>query len=190
MKVVCIDTAINIRRLSRQILKNEPKIIEKYPSTSDGGTNLGINSLTSRFCHFNILDWWGTKSLKKCIREGYEEYTKIIDTPLYVQCWANVMRKNEKIDCHSHSISKHIGEHHHLCGNLCVKVDGSISTYYDGNPILNKEGQMSFFAAYVDHWTDAYRGNEERITVAFDILSEFMWENDIVLDMKSHWVRI
>ena len=31
MKVLCIDTAINIRRLSRQILKNEPKILKKYP---------------------------------------------------------------------------------------------------------------------------------------------------------------
>ena len=103
-KVICILTDINVKKLAKKILKNEPRIIKKYPAKSidlkydfDGDTGLGLNSLTSRSCHYNLLNWWGTGLLRKWIRQGYEEYNNIRGRPLYVQCWANVMRKGEKI---------------------------------------------------------------------------------------------
>ena len=105
MKVVLISPDVNVHRLSQQILKNEPKIIDRHPPTGfdhggDGGTGLGPNSLTSRFFYFNVLRWWGTRALRKGIRKGYETYTNIKDKPIYVQCWANVMRKGQKIKSH------------------------------------------------------------------------------------------
>ena len=79
-KILTIPTDINVEKLAKKILKNEPKIIKKYPAKGidgiydfDGETGLGPNSLTSRSCHFNVLDWWGTRSLRRWIRTGFEK---------------------------------------------------------------------------------------------------------------------
>ena len=196
-KVICVPTDINVDKLAKKILNNEPKIIKKYPAKGidlkydfDGNTGLGSNSLTSRSCHFNILDWWGTGSLRRWMRDGYEKYHNIQDTPLYVQCWANVMRKGDQIKAHKHESWDGTSPVKHLCGHLSVQVDGSTSTYYDGSPILNKNGQMTFFPAHTFHWTDRYGNNSERITVAFDILSEEFYNEDIFDQYKKHWVKI
>ena len=192
-----IKTDINLKKLAKQILKNEPKIIKKYPAKTinlkedfDGATGLGFNSLTSRSCHFNILDWWGTGSLRRWMRDGYEKYHNIQDTPLYVQCWANVMRKGDQIKSHKHESRDGVSPIKHLCGHLSVQVDGSTSTYYDGSPILNKNGQMTFFPAHTFQWTDRYENNSDRITVAFDILSGEFYNEDIFDQYKKHWVKI
>ena len=196
-KVICVPTDINVDKLAKKILNNEPKIIKKYPAKGidlkydfDGNTGLGSNSLTSRSCHFNILDWWGTGSLRRWMRDGYEKYHNIQDTPLYVQCWANVMRKGDQIKPHKHESWDGTSPVSHLCGHLSVQVDGSTSTYYDGSPILNKNGQMTFFPAHTFHWTDRYENNSERITVAFDILSGEFYNEDIFDQYKKHWVKI
>ena len=196
-KVICVPTDINVDKLAKKILNNEPKIIKKYPAKGidlkydfDGNTGLGSNSLTSRSCHFNILDWWGTGSLRRWMRDGYEKYHNIQDTPLYVQCWANVMRKGDQIKAHKHESYNRTSPVKHLCGHLSVQVDGSTSTYYDGSPILNKNGQMTFFPAHTFHWTDRYENNSERITVAFDILSGEFYNEDIFDQYKKHWVKI
>lgn len=197
MIVLSVPTDINIKKLARKILKNEPKIIKKYPAKGinlkddfDGQTGLGFNSLTSRAAHFNVLNWWGTGSLRKWIRNGYEKYNNIKDKPLYVQCWANVMRKGEKIESHKHENHSGTNTEKHLCGHLCIQVDGSTSTYYEGNPLLNVGGEMIFFPAHTFHWTDTYENNNERITIAFDILSEEFYNIDILDQFKYHWVKI
>ena len=195
MKVFSISSDVNVHKLSQQILRNEPKILNQYPPTdfndeySDGGTGLGLESLTSRFFHFNVLKWWGTGLLKKNIRNGYEKYNKIKNKPLYVQCWANVMRKGNKINSHVHN-DPHISSINALSGHLNVKVDGSTSTYYNGEPKLNIQGEMTFFPSWMPHWTDTYNGEEERITVAFDITSKDHFDIDIHKDARSHWVKI
>ena len=196
-KVICVPTDINVDKLAKKILNNEPKIIKKYPAKSidfkydfDGNTGLGSNSLTSRSCHYNLLNWWGIGPLKKWMRDGYENYNNIAGKPLYVQCWANVMRKGDQIKAHKHESWDGTSPVKHLCGHLSVQVDGSTSTYYDGSPILNKNGQMTFFPAHTFHWTDRYGNNSERITVAFDILSEEFYNEDIFDQYKKHWVKI
>ena len=196
-KVICIPTDIDVGKLGKKILRNEPKVIKKYPAKNwnlssdfDGDTGLGYNSLTSRSCHFNLLDWWGTGKIRKWIRKGYEEYNDIKDTPLYVQCWANVMRYGEQIKSHRHSESLEVGGDRFLSGHLNVQVDGSTSTYYEGERILNECGMMTFFPAYMNHWTDMYKNNGERITIAFDILNEDFYNWDIRDEYKNHWVKI
>tara|TARA_Y100000589_G_scaffold329452_1_gene376049 strand:+ start:1781 stop:2380 length:600 start_codon:yes stop_codon:yes gene_type:complete len=199
MKVIEIPTNINIKKLSKQVLKNEPKVIKKHPaktidfkSNFDGQTGLGYNSLTSRSCHFNVLNWWNKRSLKEYIRHGYEMYTGIKGKSLYVQCWANVMRKGEQIKSHSHSFQDNLNvpEYLHLCGHLCVQVDGTTSTYYEGSKILNKNGTIVLFPSWAKHWTDVYEGDGERITVAFDIYNQELYDVGVIDIAKSHWVRI
>ena len=196
-KIISLQTDINVNKLSKKILKNEPRILKKYPAKSadgisdfDGETGLGFNSLTSRSPHFNVLDWWGTGNLRKWIRKGYEKYNDITDSPLYVQCWANVMRKGQQIKPHSHRDGQRDPVTNFLSGNLSVCVDGSTSTYYDGSPILNKNGWMVFFPGHVYHWTNRYEGPGERITVAFDIYNKEFFEYDRVMGDRNHWVRI
>ena len=73
-KVKQIQTDINCVKLSKSILKKEPEILKKYPPTgfdgnfNDGNTGLGMNSTTSRFYHYNVLDWEGTDILKNILK--------------------------------------------------------------------------------------------------------------------------
>ena len=196
-KVICVPTDINVEKLAKKILKNEPRIIKKYPAKGidlkydfDGQTGLGFNSLTSRSSHYNLLNWWGIGPLKKWMRDGYEKYNNIKGKPLYAQCWANVMRKGDQIKPHKHESWDRTSPAKHLCGHLSVQVDGSTSTYYEGSPVLNKKGQMTFFPAHTFHWTDRYGNNSERITVAFDIHIEEFYNVDIFDQYKYHWVKI
>jgi|TARA_B100000902_G_scaffold128583_1_gene127868 hypothetical protein len=195
MNVLILNSDVNLKRFTKQILKNESKIKQKYPPTNrnnvktDGGTGLGYDSLTSRFYHFNILNWLNTKQLKKEIRKGYESYTNVKNTPLYVQCWANVMRKGDKIKPHAH-MDENINPLHALSGHLCVKVDGSTNTYYGGKPVCNVNGEMTFFPSTMAHWTNTYLGDNERITVAFDIYSEEWFNYDVFEDAKKHYIKI
>ena len=195
MNVIVFDSDINLKKFAKQILKNESKIIKKYPPTNrvgektDGNTGLGYDSLTSRFFHFNVLKWLNTNQLKKEIRKGYESYTNIKNTPLFVQCWANVMRKGDRIRPHTHT-DQNISPLHSLSGHLCVKVDSSTNTYYGGEPICNSNGQIVFFPSSIRHWTNTYLGDSERITVAFDIYSEEWFNYDVFEDAKKHFVKI
>ena len=99
------------------------------------------------------------------------------------------MRKGDKINSHVHN-DPHISSISALSGHLNVKVDGSISTYYNGEPKLNIQGEMTLFPSGMPHWTDTYNGEEERITVAFDINSKDYFDFDIHKYARSHWVKI
>ena len=194
-----IKTDINLKKLAKQILKNEPKIIKKYPPRgisnmlTDGGTGLGFDSLTSRFYHYNILKWWGTKSLKKYMRTEYETYTGIVGKPLYVTCWANVLRKGEKIGPHYHAISNVVPPSEHISANLCVQSGGGYtSTYYEmaDNGFYNVDGKFTFFPGTMMHWTDEYTGSAQRVTVGCDINSERFFLYDIFDRAKFNFVKI
>ena len=183
MDIIQKQTDIDCEALSNLILKKEPEIIKKYPPTgfngeyTDGQTQLGSNSLTSRFYHFNVLSWDGTDLVKKTIRSGYEAYTGLIDTPIYVKCWANVMRKGDQIKPHLHDI----GPTCYLGGHICVQCDDT-STHYI-NPInqindpmtyesKNDVGKVSIFPNNIPHYTDIQKSDKERITIAFDLMIE------------------
>ena len=160
-----------------------------YKVDFDGGTGLGLNSLTARSCHYNLLDWWGTDKIRKNIKKGYETFTGVKNKSIYVQCWANVMRKGDIIKRHIHS-QRNLNYSDSLSGHLNVKVDGLTSTYYDGKPLVNKNGEMVLFPSNIPHWTDMYKGDEERITVAFDIKSTDFFQYDVHKGAQSHWVKL
>jgi len=192
------QTNINCKFFADLILKNESNILKKYPSTTvrgeknfDGYTGLGVNSLTSRASHYNLLDWKEAKDLIKCIKKTYMTYTENKD-PIYVHCWANVMREGDQIREHQHGMYPYTFDH--LSGHLGIKVDGTTSTYYRiSNRILekkNKEGEITFFASAYPHWTDKYNGNNTRITIAFDIRTPWQFNKDILKKAQFLWKKI
>lgn len=178
---------INFKNLSKFILKKEKEIIKKYSPAkftgteiSDGYTGLGKNSLTSRFSKYNLLEFNNKeiKKIKNQIKELHNEFLKTVNVKhnfkIYIQCWANVMRKGEKIKPHIHNF----GPYAYLGGHICVKTNDT-STYYI-NPVNqinepqvfksnNEIGKITFFQSYIPHYTDIYEGDEERITIAFDL---------------------
>jgi len=195
-KILIFETDLNTNYYRKKILTNEYKIIKKYPPTdyggglSDGNTGLGYNSLTSRFYHFNVLNWWRTQDLKKIIKKYYQIYFDSKISPIYVQCWANVLRKGEKINPHSHRDVEDTNKYSALSGNLIVNIDEESYTFYEGNQILNKNGRMVLFPSSVTHWTSRYNGTSERISIAFDIINYKDWKENIFDDAKSHWIKI
>lgn len=188
-------TNISTEYYRKKILKNEPKIIKKYPPTgwnkvlTDYGTGLGLNSLTSRSYHFNVLTWFGTKSLKRCIKKSFNHYVQENHESLYVQCWANVLRNGEKIESHNHRDYEDL-PFPRISGNLVIHSDTLTHTYYEGTPVENERGRLVLFPSDVYHWTDTYLGNSERITIAFDIKTYIDWKLDVFDDAKLHWVKI
>lgn len=180
----------------KKILKNEPKIIKKYPPTgydgekNDGDTGLGYDCLTSRFYHFNVLEWWGMGRLKREIKKCYNLYTISDEKCLFVQCWANVMRKGQQIKPHSHRSYSDVLKYSAVSGNLFISSDELTQTYYEGTPIENKVGRMVLFPSNVIHWTSEYSGSSERISIAFDIRTHRDWKEDVFDGAKKHWVQI
>ena len=182
---------LNFEKLKQDILNLEKDVIQKYPSFSDGGTGLGNNSLTSRFKYYNLLQLNETKFLKDVIRKFHDDFLDTLKYRVgdnyYVQCWANVMRKGEKIQKHIHGNNNY----GYLGGHICVYTKDT-NTYYS-NPYnrenfvsKNYDGKLTFFPDYLAHYTDEVK-NDLRITVAFDMITEQAWKEDIKEDMKSHW---
>ena len=171
--LLSLDTDIDVNKLAEIVLKQEKRILKKYPPNSsqgklnDGNTGLGESSLTSRFNSFNVLRWKGTTELKESIIYGYKKCYPNFKGKLLVQCWANVMRMGEKITAHRHFPEPFDNT---LCGHLNVRTIGT-STYYDGEEVKNKTGEMVMFSPEIVHWTDKCI-DEPRITIAFDVMPQ------------------
>ena len=104
---------INTENIAKIVLEKEKEIIEKYSGDDDGNTGLGADSLTARFKHFNVLKWQEVDiaQLHQEIRIFHDEYfAQVVGSeppPLKVRCWANVMRKGQQIQKHTHSTHPH-----------------------------------------------------------------------------------
>ena len=166
----------DLSEVKRVVLAMEKPIINSYREISnDGGTGLGPNSLTSKFSKFNIFTWefdWVNK-MRSSIIDGLKSLDDL-DQHVYVQCWANVMRKGERINPHWHSSSKNC----YLGAHITIASENT-NTYYE-NPFngsdvrkySNVPGSLTIFPAYLTHWTDHYMGNSERVTLAMDFMLE------------------
>jgi hypothetical protein len=169
-----------IDEIKQLILLKEQEIIKEFPQVvGDGGTGLGLNSLTARFRNFNIFTWTEPPIVK--LQEWIKgEYTKFLESipveeqNVYVGCWANVMRHGEQIQPHWHSCFADS----YLGGHFIVATEFT-STFYQ-NPFkpnevfefVNEPGMLTIFPSHLMHWTNRYSGDRERITIAFDLLPE------------------
>lgn len=195
---ICVEDIsknINIESLKSIILDKEQEIINTYDFVHDWNTGLGSNSLTSRSNYYNLLKWDNTKNLKDAIKNTLQKFTYSlgidIEGKFYIQCWANVLRNDEEINVHHHWHSPYT----FLGGHVCLEHN-STSTYYI-NPytkeeyeIKNEKGKITLFPNWVPHRTNKHTGEVERITLAFDIIPEVTYQEDIFEDKKEHWVLL
>ncbi len=176
---------INLDALSTLILEKEAEITSlDLPENmiSHGFTGLGPKALTSRFKAFNALTWDHPEihKLKQEIRYfynlsseyfGFEEEEKV-----FVQCWANVLRKGEKMNTHRHSDNT---DGSFLSGHFTVQCKDTQTVsqnpfsdvvnwpeYYSFN---NYPGKINIFNSYIYHYTTEHTDDSERITIAFDL---------------------
>jgi len=184
---------IDTKKIAKFILSEEDEILKKYKvstksnETVDAYTGLGSNSITSRYEYFNLFNFSDKEpellKLKYQIKKSYNDFLKELGLanwmlrPVYIQCWANVMRKGQQIKPHIHSV----GPHCYLGGHFCVQAKDT-STYYMNpmnqinEPLAMKSpnipGKLTLFQNSLPHYTDKYEGDSERITIAFDLTLE------------------
>jgi len=182
---------IDFKKIAEIILSKEKKIIKDNPPNSlyfsDGGTGLGEDSLTSRYRSFNVFTWQDEEieKLKIQIFNLYLDFLKMCNVPrqkAWIQCWANVLRNGDQIKPHVHNI----GEYCYLGGHVCVQCTDSSTVYI--NPMStyqlpfnslenldlkfskNEVGKFTMFQQNIPHYTTKHIGEEERITIAFDLI--------------------
>ena len=162
-------------------------LLDKYgspnPSYSPEKT---FTSLTVNY-DYNVLQWPGMEFLEDYIRQGYEEFTGIKGTPLYVQCWVNILTTGQQITPHTH-VNQDFSKEDFVSGHFHVKVNESSFNYYgdENEPVMNKNGMLTIFSPYVSHHTDVVV-DDERISFAFDIISEDLFNRYPEL---INWVKI
>ena len=183
----CFDL-LDIKKITFIVLKKEKEILSKYPPTKktsiDGYTNLGKNSLTSRYSHYNIFDWDEIKvlNLKSVILDTHSKFLKELGysmpSKIDLKGWANVMRKDEKIDSHIHSVNSNS----YLSGHVNIQVDNTSTFYVNPVNVLNEPtvveiknnvGEITLFPSCMPHYTNKQTTDKERITIAFDLFCEY-----------------
>jgi len=194
--VICEDDIskdINIDLIKTTILSKEKETIEQYKYTSDWGTGLGATSMTSRSDSYNLLEWPEMQDLKSAIRATHDKFLIGLgfekNEKLYIQCWANVLRKGQSIAQHQHWKSPYT----YLGGHVCIQKTNTHTSYV--NPFTNDPyqsentpGKITLFPNWIEHYTNEHAGNEERITIAFDIITQVVLDEDIFDNMKQHWI--
>ena len=178
-----VNKEINFEELAKFILSKEKEIVS-LPVTGDAYTGMREDSTTTRFDKYNVFKWKdkNIEMLKHFICNFHDDivgkyFKQELPKELYIQCWANIMRKGDQIKPHLHNI----GPTCYLGGHICVQCDDT-STYYI-NPInqindpmtfesKNRVGKISIFPNNIPHYTDIQKSDKERITIAFDLMIE------------------
>ena len=162
-------TDTNLILLKDEILNREKQISE--------GKNISL----SRYKFFNKEFWHRPiiQSLENEIKEHIIKYLNFqlltIPEELYIQAWINVMRDEQAIDEHQHDYN----EYSFISGNICITTQDTKTHYINPNNYFsenkqahhsdNLPGKITLFPSVLPHFTDEYKGDKERITVAFDI---------------------
>jgi len=188
---------IDYKKIASIVLSYETEIVNKFPKSSDAYTGLGENSLTSRFKHFNVFMWNDTEitKLKNGITEKYKEFLIKLNLPrrkVWIQCWANVLRKDQEIKPHIHGITPFS----YLGGHVSIQCKDTSTVYI--NPVNqlndpeifdspNAIGKFTIFQNCIPHYTTVHVADQERITIAFDLIVEEQLPN-LSEDIKANLV--
>ena len=183
-----------VRELTDVVVTEEHNILTKYPARED---EVDPTWLTSRLWHYNFLDfdYPCVKQLHKFIADQYIQFANQVglDTTnkVYIQCWANLIKNNGRIiAAHNHSDAhcKAPSEYCYLSGNIPLQTENT-KTYYKhplfdniNYSIPNTNGEMILFPSFVVHWTDPNLSEKPRITLAFDIITEEVYN---MVDAKN-----
>ena len=172
----------NKKKVVSFLLKKEKEIINKYPSLGDGGTNLP-NTVTSRYQFYNFLKISSPileglqkhiiKNIRVCIDKFNGEGKHIPTNDLWIICWFNVLRKNQKIGQHRHR-ELWEAEKSFLSGHLTLQAESTYTHYLSVCEkyawcIENIPGELIIFPTYLPHYTEKVLSKSSRISVAFDV---------------------
>jgi hypothetical protein len=195
-----INEIYRVSSLFHFLLEKEKEILKKYTeASSDGGTGLGPNSLTSKYKNYTIWEFEELSFLKKIIKECHDIYLDKLNLPeennVYCQGWFNVMRSGEKIKRHIHSDPE--SSYNYLSAHITVTNSDTHTNYF--NPITNEEwkeknysGKLTIFPSYISHSTDSVPEDDprNRITLAFDMITEEGYHKDIFENKKCRWHKL
>ena len=184
-----ISIMIGIQKISEKtcdalyefVLSQEKKIIDSYQPVPVAGLYEG---LTTRWLDYNFLslDHPEIANLKALIKEAYLEYLSHNNIPRWnnnIQCWANVLRAQDKFQPHEHNYA-----------NRCITATISLSetdtnTIYhfpfklkkNGTNVFTKtirvptlKGSIIMLPGWVTHMTSPVPPGVTRITLGLDII--------------------
>lgn len=161
------------------ITDNEERIINEYAdkSRNDGGTGLGLNSLTAQYNTFNLFrETRGIEPFDNFFKFLHVQYTlymqeyktKIRSCTMYA--WANVIRQGQIINKHHHGATHYA----YLSGNMHFDNYKTVTRYF--NPYaelhydcVNQKGGVTFFPSYIFHETTQHTEEGKRVSMAFDL---------------------
>tara|TARA_B100000287_G_scaffold85651_1_gene78222 strand:- start:241 stop:882 length:642 start_codon:yes stop_codon:yes gene_type:complete len=189
------EDVVDVNDIKSVILSKEKDVINNNPYTDDWNTGLGKDSMTSRSNCYNLLKWDEADFLKETIRTAHDNFITSLgydwENKIYLQCWANVLRNGQFLKQHQHWNS----EYTYLGGHICLD-DYDTSTYYinpyNRKPYISKnsKGNITLFPNWIEHYTDPYEGGDVRVSIAFDIITEVVYNDDIFENKKDHWIQL
>lgn len=173
----------NIDIMKLWIEENEQRLIDKYSTVdirNDGGTGLGLDSLTAQYNKFNLFqETVGIPAFEDLLLFIKSEYSKFMTEVncqprnCYLYSWANVMRTGQTVDSHNHGATHYA----YLSGNMHFDDYKTITRYH--NPygdvhydFVNVKGGMTFFPSYLMHGTTQHLEDRNRVSMAFDLLDK------------------
>lgn len=159
------------------LIDNEQLFLE-LPINHDGDTDLGEESVTSRFGSYNLFNYTdkcpSLNDLLTFLRASYIDFVRSDQTSLRdldIVCWFNLLRKGEKIKEHNHGAGHDV----YLSGNLHLDNYNTETYYvspYDKNrkyPFKNEKGGLTLFPTYLVHGATEFGENDLRLSIAFDL---------------------
>ena len=169
------DDEEKVDKLKKFLIKKEKDIL-KLPFHHDGDTGLKEDSITTRYARYNLFDFADEcpelRDLWKFFQEHWYERIQRDNTRPYktkIVCWFNVMRKGDRMESHRHSgrFSSY------LSGNFHLDNYHTATTYRhldNLTAIDNVKGGLVIFPSQLLHEVDSFKGEGERVSIAFDLL--------------------
>ena len=189
---------VDFGHIAKLLLEKQDEILKIKPQ-NDGMSGLGMKSITARHLDFNTFNFDDPElnKLKDNINTLHNVYLQILGlteeipkTELWCKSWYNVMRKGQRIKPHLHDLAPDA----YLGGNIVVQCDDTTTSYMHPyhafvrakNPDVdykskNEVGKITLFPNYIPHCTTIHKGDTERITIAFDLLTKK--ESDIFIKL-------
>ena len=135
---------------------------------------------TARFPYYNMLLVRDVSVIHvfRAIQRCYTtmaEYQKLEPSPVWVQCWENVLRRDGHLHKHAHNFFMH--------GHLTVATPGSRTGYeFESGEVVeieNEPGLLTLIGRQgVMHYTTPNPSDQPRISIAFDLCRADDMNND------------
>jgi hypothetical protein len=161
--------------------------------------------ITNRGFEYNLLNFAEKypelNDLKKIIGDQYLNYAKELglnQTVPYIQVWVNILKKDSRyFTKHHHAHPARIGDptDAYISGNISIRADNTNTYYYSPfigglkKPIKNIVGDSILFPSWVFHATDQNKSDKPRLSIAFDIITEEMY-NKGKMDNPSNYIPL